>query len=116
MASIRFYADHNVHSAVVAARQRLAVDVTTAKDDGMSDAPDISLMNRAADRDRVLVTNDRDFQGIAADWQRQGRPFPGVLIIRRQMGEIRALVDDLAYIADVAEPADLRDSVLYIPL
>jgi hypothetical protein len=99
----------------VALRQR-GLDVLTSQDDGTTTHDDEPLLARAAELGRVLFSQDEDFLQIAALWQRQGRPFPGVLFSAQQGVSLGRLIDDLELVLTCCEADELQDQVTYLPL
>jgi predicted nuclease of predicted toxin-antitoxin system len=76
---------------VSALRQRNYV-CQSALEDGLADASDERILERAAQLGMVLLTNNaRDFSLLAQEWASQGRQHAGILISeqyrRRQLGE-----------------------------
>jgi hypothetical protein len=102
-------------SVTLALRQR-GVDVLTSQDDGTTTHDDEPLLARAAELGRVLFSQDEDFLRIAALWQQQGRPFPGVLFSAQQGVSLGRLIDDLELVATCCEPEELQSRVIYLPL
>lgn len=115
---LRFLADENLkHQIVVGLRRRLpGVDVATVQDSGLAGAADPLVLERAARSNRVLVTHDvKTVPHFTYERLNRGDPVPGVVVIPDQMSIGRA-VQDLTFIAEVGQPADLKDRLLYLPL
>jgi predicted nuclease of predicted toxin-antitoxin system len=60
---VRFYADHNVDSAIVEVLRFLKYNVETARDIGAEQQPDGFHFKRAYNTKRVLLTQDSDYLG-----------------------------------------------------
>jgi len=73
--------------------RRKGVDVLTSQDDGIATLDDEGLLARAADLERVPLSQDQDFLRIAAQW--------GV--------SLGGLVDALELLKTCCDPAELRD-------
>ena len=73
------YADENVRGTVVEALRRLGWDVTRAVDVHPQGTDDEVHFQTAVDQDRVLISHDTDMLVIAARWQAEGKPFPGLI-------------------------------------
>ena len=110
------YVDVHVPMAVTEALQRRGLDVLTSQDDGTATVDDERLLARAAGLGRVLFSQDQDFLRIAAQWQHQGRPFPGVLFAPQRGVSLGGLADDLVLLLTCCDPEELRDRVTYLPL
>jgi len=114
--TIRFYADHNIQAAVVAALRAKAVDCITAEEDGKSDADDEVILERATELQRVVVTHDKDFFSIFEKWWSSGKQFAGIVHVFPTQITIAQLIDDLILIAQVCEPEEFRNAIVRLPL
>lgn len=108
--------DVHVPIAVTDSLRRRGIDVLSAQEDGTSRASDVQLLIRTVELNRLIVTQDEDFLMIAADWQAQGKPFPGILFARQNALSIGEFVEDLVLICQIASEAELRDFVTFLPL
>ncbi|MCI0680844.1 MAG: DUF5615 family PIN-like protein [Gemmataceae bacterium] len=61
---MKFLADQDVYRATVVFLEGLGHDVVTAASLGLSRAADSELLRIAQERERILVTRDRDFGGL----------------------------------------------------
>jgi len=114
--TIALYMDHHVPQAVTDGLRRRGVDVLTASEDGHESVPDQVLLTRATVVQRILYTHDEDFLAIAWQWQRSGRPFPGIVYLGRKSVSSGQPIDDLELIAKAWDPEEMRNKVQYIPL
>lgn len=114
--SVPLYMDHHVPSAVTGGLRRRGVDVLTAYEDGMAEADDEVLLQRATVLGRCVFTQDEDFLVIASQWQRVGRPFAGVIFGSQESLSIGQAVDYLELIAKTSDPEHMRNGVQFIPL
>lgn len=71
--SFRFVADHNVGRSLLAALEQRGVEVVAVESWGMSTATDAEILARAVAEDRVVLTQDRDFGGLAVAGGNDGR-------------------------------------------
>jgi uncharacterized membrane protein YoaK (UPF0700 family) len=60
---------------------------------------DEQLLKRVSGLERVLFTQDIRFKAMAEDWQRQGKPFSGLVFGHQLGGTIGQFVKDLELIA-----------------
>lgn len=58
--ALTLYMDHHVPRAITVGLRLRQVDVLTAYEDGMSEAEDPALLDRAGELGRVLFTHDDD--------------------------------------------------------
>ena len=83
---MRLLLDENVDRRVAAALVARGLDVVHALDAGLAEAPDVAVFDWAIAQGRVVVTRDyADFSRLAEVAQRQGRSFPGVLLLSRAL-------------------------------
>jgi Domain of unknown function (DUF5615) len=114
---ITFYMDHHVPRAVTLGLRLRKADVITAYEDGTSEIDDAEMMlDRASELGRVLFTRDDDLIAEATRRQREGIPFHGIVYAHQLRVSIGRCVEDLGLIAKVAEPVDLMDQVVFLPL
>lgn len=110
------YCDQHVPGPIALGLRRRGIEVVTAEEDGTKRLDDERLLARATSLGRVLVSYDADFAVIAAAWQREGRPFAGIIRITRQDLPYGQLIDDLELIAKLAAPDEVANRILYLPL
>lgn len=111
-----YYLDVHIPSAVTEGLRRRGVDVLTSQEDGTREQPDEILLQRAVDLGRVLFSQDTDLLAIANEWQQANRSFPGVVYAPQLGISIGRLIQDLELLALYAEPEELTDRVIHIPL
>lgn len=113
---IQFYFDVHVHDVVHQALINKGVSILRAQDDGMGEAIDEELLERATELDRVLVTHDKDFLIIARNYQEWQKFFYGIIFSRPLQITIKNLLDDLLLISQAAKAEELHNLVTYLPL
>ncbi len=111
-----FYMDVHVPLIVTDALRRHGISVVRSQEDGSSGWPDERLLERATKLQRVLVTQDEDFLGIAQIWQAAGRSFEGIIYSHQLKISIGDLINDLTLISAVCLPADYQNRVIFLPL
>ena len=114
--ALRLYLNHNVPRAVAEGLALRDVDVLTAYADGSHESLDPSLLDRATELGRVLVSMDDDLLKEAARRQEAGIDFAGVLYGHQLSCSVGAFVQDLELLAKACEPEELRGRVEYLPL
>lgn len=114
--SLALYADEHVHRAITLGLRLRSVDVLTVQDDGRRGMPDDVLLDRAAELERVMFSQDEDLLAEAKRRQVEGVPFSGVIYAHQLGVTIGDCVRDLELIAKVADPQDLANHVEYLPL
>jgi hypothetical protein len=107
--------DVHIPQAITDQLRARGVDVLTAIEDGADQLPDDELLERARSVGRPLFTHDIRFKALAEDWQRQGRPFAGLMFGHQRGGTIGQYVRDLELIAKGSEPIDWLNTVEYLP-
>ncbi|MCW1924870.1 DUF5615 family PIN-like protein [Luteolibacter arcticus] len=114
--TLAYYMDVHVPKSVAVALRKRGIDVLTAQDDGTTTLDDESLLLRATGLGRVLVSQDTDLLRIANDFHVTGRSFSGLVFAAQTAVAIGAMVGDLEVIAAAATPADMRDTICFLPL
>jgi hypothetical protein len=113
--SVRLYMDVHVPQAITEQLRRRGVDVLTAIEDGVDALPDHKLLERVHLLERVLFTQDIGFKTMAENWQRQEKPFSGLIFGHQLGGTIGEYVRDLELIAQASEPGEWLNTVEYLP-
>jgi Domain of unknown function (DUF5615) len=96
--SLALYMDVHVPLAITEALRRMGRNILRRQDDGTTRLDDALLLQRATDLKRVLFSQDQGFLKITSEWQRQRRPFSGVVYAPQQAVSIGGLADDLELI------------------
>ena len=104
--AIALYMDVHIPQSITAQLCRRNVDVLTAQEDDTLELPDDQLLERSTALGRVLFTQDIRFRAMAEDWQRQGKPFAGLIFGHQLGGTIGQFVKDLEFIAQASDPKD----------
>ena len=108
--------DQHIPRAITVGLRLRGIDVITAFEDKASEMNDSELLNRASELGRVLFTQDDDLLSEAASRHKEGILFHGVIYAHQLRISIGACVNDLDLIAKVADPDDLINSVIFLPL
>jgi hypothetical protein len=90
--------------------------VLTAQEDSAGQLSDELLLERAGKLLRLIVTHYIRFQALAQDWQRQGKPFCGLIFAHPMQVSIGQCVRDLEIIAKATDPHDWTSQILRLPL
>jgi hypothetical protein len=113
--AVMLYMDVHVPQPITDQLPRRGVDVLTAIEDDNAERDDDVLLERARALGRVIFTQDIRFKALAEDWQRQGRPFSGLLFGHQLGGTIGQFVKDLELIAKASEPVEWLNAVEHLP-
>jgi hypothetical protein len=114
--AIALYFDVHVDHAIAGQLRLRQVDVLTAQEDGADRLSDELLLERAGTLTRPIVTHDIRFQALAEDWQRQGKPFCGLIFAHQMQVSIGQCVRDLEIIAKATDPRDWVSQIIRLPL
>ena len=114
--AIALIMDHHVPRAITIGLRLRNVDVLIAYEDGSSELEDPLLLDRANVLERVLFTRDDDLLVEATRRQRSGTNFRGVIYAHQLGVPIGQCVVDLELIAKAAEPEDLINQIIFLPL
>lgn len=113
--AIALYMDVHVPQAITDQLRRRGVDVLTAIEDNSAELTDEALLEHASSLGRVLFTQDIRFKALAESWQRQERPFAGLIFGHQLGGTIGQFVKALELIALASEPDEWINVVEYLP-
>jgi Domain of unknown function (DUF5615) len=113
--TIALYMDVHIPQSITIQLRRRNIDVLTAQEDNTLELPDDQLLERSTTVGRVLFTQDIRFRALAENWQREGKPFGGLIFGHQLGGTIGQFVKDLEFIAQASEPEDWENMVEYIP-
>jgi len=108
--------DQHVPRAITIGLRLRGIDVITAYEDDTGELVDSELLNRAAKMGRVLFTQDDDLLSEAARRHKEGILFHGVVYAHQLRISIGGCVNDLELIAKAADPDELINSVIFLPL
>jgi Domain of unknown function (DUF5615) len=113
--TIALYMDVHIPQSITIQLRRRGIDVLTAQEDNTIELPDDELLDRSTAVGRVLFTQDIRFRALAQNWQREGKPFGGLIFGHQLGGTIGQFVKDLEFIAQASDPEDWQNMVEYIP-
>ena len=114
--ALRLYMDVDIPAAITLALRDRGVDVLRAQDDGANELEDSDLLERAFSLGRVLFTYDDDLLSEAARRLERNRSFAGIVYVEATGLSIGATVRDLELAANILEPEEMGDRVLFLPL
>lgn len=103
-----FVADEHVHSAVINALRSKGYDVVRSQDEYGEGVDDPELLEKTAEDDRVLLTNDRDFVGYADEVNHAG-----VIIYTDQKRPPREVLRAIIRVED-AYSGDLQNRKIWL--
>jgi predicted nuclease of predicted toxin-antitoxin system len=121
---LKFYTDSHIPKAVADQLRARGVDVVRCQDVGMAHADDLPHLEYAAREGRVVVTGDRDFLRLNAEWLAAGREHAGIVYITpetmRHSRKVGILVSELLFFHEAVEGGaatveqDFRNKVQHI--
>lgn len=106
---IRYYTDEHVAKAVIRGLRRRGVDVLTAPEADMLQAPDEEHLRLAATQGRVILTQDDDFLRLGA----QGHEHAGI-VYTPQHTPVGAVVSGLMLIYQALTPDEMTNHVEFL--
>jgi predicted nuclease of predicted toxin-antitoxin system len=107
---LRFHLDESVSRAVAEGLRRRGIDVTVPADVGLLGAADIEHLHFANATDRVLVSHDRHFPGLAS----RGANHAGIAYGHQAARTVGEIVRHLALMADCLEPDEIAGRIEYL--
>lgn len=92
------------------------LDLIRVQDVGLRQMDDAEILAWAAVDDRILLTHDRaTMPDFAYARLTKAEPMAGMFVVNDRM-PIRQAIDELLLLIDYSEPAEWKDTVLYLPL
>lgn len=92
------------------------MDVLTALEDGTHRLQDPELLDRATSLGRVLFSQDEDLLAEAAQRQRAGSDFAGLIYAHQMSLSVGDCIAQLELVAKASDSEELRGRVLFLPL
>jgi hypothetical protein len=114
--SVSLYMDVHIPGEVTAELRRRGVDVRTAQEDGRRTASDPSLLDRATELGRALVTFDHHLLGEAKRRQLSGSAFAGVVHCKPRWMTTGELVEQLLIVCVAGDADYMRNHVQWLPM
>lgn len=109
---MRFLADHDVYAVTIRFLADAGHDVARVADLGLATAPDVHLLMRAQQDQRILITRDRDFGNLVFI----GGTHAGVIYLRIDPAGINAVHAELGRVLTLyGEPELLHAFVVVEP-
>lgn len=111
-------ADENLDNDIVRGllRRNPSVDIVRVQDAGLSGADDPTVLEWAAQENRIIITHDvSTMSHYAYERIRNGKPMPGIFEIARSL-PIGNVIEDLLLIADCSLAHEWDGQVRYLPL
>ncbi len=106
----------HVPRAVTMGLRMRGIDVLTAQADGSAELDDGSLLRRATDLGRIMVTQDDDVLREAKRLLDEGRMFCGITYAHQLRVTIGQMVEDLELIARATASGEWVGKIEYLPL
>jgi hypothetical protein len=92
------------------------LDVVRVVDVGLGGRSDTEILEWAAREGRVVVSRDRaTLSAEAARRIEEGKPMPGLTLLRRGVG-VGRILEDLELLLATARPGEPENAILYLPL
>lgn len=115
---LRLLADENFNGRILRALQRQIpdLDVVRVQDTPLYGTDDQTLLQFAADENRVVLTHDVEtLVGFAWERVRSGMVMPGVIVALtdRPIGQV---IGDLEILLLASQPEELEAQIQYLPL
>jgi hypothetical protein len=76
---LKFYTDSHIAKAVAEQLRAKGVDVVRCEEVGMARAKDHEHLSYATREGRAMVTQDKDFLRLNAEWQAAHKPHAGIM-------------------------------------
>jgi hypothetical protein len=111
-------ADENFNNAIVRGLLRVKpdLDIVRVQDVGLSSTDDRTILDWAANENRVLITHDvTTITKYAYERVEAGKYMPGVIEVSRKVS-FGAAIEEILYVAEVCKHGELEGQIIYLPL
>jgi predicted nuclease of predicted toxin-antitoxin system len=112
--TLHFYFDECTDDDVARASIALGIDVITAGRAGRKGLSDPEQLDFARQENRAIYTVDPDFLRLAADFQKRGEFFAGIIYHAQGARTKRQIIDALVLLDGVFNPEDMHNKVEFI--
>ena len=115
---LRFAADENFNNNIVRGllRRNPALDIVRIQDVGLSNIDDVTILEWAAQEERILLTHDvSTVTHYAYERVRSEQPMPGVFEVGRTV-PIGQAINDILLLAEASYKGEWEGQVRYLPL
>ncbi len=115
---LRLAADENLNNDIIrgSVRRLPSLDLVRVQDSGLSGADDATILEWAADEDRVILTHDASTMTRHAYGRVvEGKPMPGVCEVPRR-ASLGDVIDDLLMLVTCSLEGEWEGQVRYLPL
>jgi predicted nuclease of predicted toxin-antitoxin system len=115
---MRFLADENFDNRILRGVQRenADIDVVRVQDTAIYQADDPTVLEWAAENERILLTHDiSTMPKYAYERIEAGEPMPGIIVVnpKASMGDV---IEDILLVLAVSEEEEFKGQVVYLPL
>ena len=108
--------DVHVPGAITTALRLRGIAVLTAQADGRARLSDPSMLDRAGELRRILVSQDHDLLPGASRRQREGNGFAGAVFTHQLRVPVGVAIEGQEILAKAGAPDDFRNQVFDLPL
>lgn len=110
MTPLRLHLDEHLSPAIAVALRSRGIDVTTSGEVDLLGVSDEDQLDHCRRTDRIIVTHDVDFLGLAA----KGSPHAGMIFSRQEEFTLGQLIRHLAVAAFCLTTDEMKDHVEYL--
>jgi predicted nuclease of predicted toxin-antitoxin system len=111
-------ADENFNNDIIRGllRRQPSLDIVRIQDVGLSGADDPTVLEWAAQANRILLTHDvSTVTRYAIERVEAGQPMPGIVEVSRTVS-IGIILDDIQLLAETSRDGEWDGLILYLPL
>lgn len=111
---LRAFADEHVAHALVNGLRTRGMDVVTVQDVGLRSEDDPPLLDYTYQHERILLTNDHDFLGHAAERGARLEPFAPIIFWPQQQRTVGQLLPKILQIATAHNYGEACSKVFFL--
>jgi predicted nuclease of predicted toxin-antitoxin system len=111
---LKFYTDVHIAIEAITQLRSKGVDIIHCSEEGLDEAQDKVLLERAVELERVFVSCDSDFEGYHVEWLQSGKQHVGIVYFRMfdQCQSVGLIVREILFLSEAADtPHDLQNQI-----
>ncbi len=113
---LSFYMDVHIPRSITNALRLKSINILTAQEDNTTLLDDKSLLQRATEKERVLVSFDTDLLSIVTDFYKTGKNFSGLIYAHPLKISIGKCIKDIETIASVVSVDEMQNQIIFLPI
>ncbi|KXA98177.1 hypothetical protein AKJ37_00895 [candidate division MSBL1 archaeon SCGC-AAA259I09] len=107
---VEIQADEHIKKSLQNAMRNMGIPVHNIEKEGLKGVSDADLLDFVVKKERILLTNDQDFESLAEE-----RKHYGIIFITTQYATVSEIAGEILRLWDQLSPNDFYNSKFYVP-